>query len=118
MRSFILYAYEYKEVTIIEKSLEELRQELATAQTKERQYAHQAERIKSRIRYHAKGNRKERAHRLITRGAAIESIAPMVKDMGEVDFYSLVEKIFSLPEVNTVIKQALSENAPSKQEDA
>ena len=88
------------------------------AQTKERQYAHQAERIKSRIRYHAKGNRKERAHRLITRGAAIESVAPMVKDMGEVEFYSLVEKIFSLPEVHAVITQAVNENAPPIQEDA
>ena len=107
-----------KEVTIIEKSLEELRQELEYAQAKERQYAHQAERIKSRIRYHAKGNRKERAHRLITRGAAIESVAPMVKDMGEVEFYSLVEKIFSLPEVNAIITQAVNENAPTVQEDA
>ena len=91
---------------------------METAQIKERQYAHQAERIRSRIRYHAKGNRKERAHRLITRGAAIESVAPMVKDMGEVEFYSLVEQIFSLPEVNAVITQAVNENAPPKQEDA
>ena len=37
----------------------------------------------------------------------------MVKDMGEVDFYSLVEKIFSLPEVNAIMTQVLSENAPS-----
>ena len=42
----------------------------------------------------------------------------MVKEMGEVDFYSLVEKIFSLPEVNAIIMQALSENAPTVQEDA
>ena len=88
------------------------------AQTKQRQYAHQAERIRNRIRYHAKGNRKERAHRLITRGAAIESVAPMVKEMGEVDFYSLVEKIFSLPEVNAIITQAVNENAPPEREDA
>ena len=88
------------------------------AQTKQRQYAYQAERIRNRIRYHAKGNRKERAHRLITRGAAIESVAPMVKDMGEVEFYSLVEKIFSLPEVNAIVTQAVNENAPTVQEDA
>ena len=83
------------------------------AQTKERQYAHQAERIRNRMRYNAKGERKERAHRLITRGAAIESVAPMVKDMGEVEFYSLVEKIVSLPEVSAIITQTVSENAPT-----
>ena len=42
----------------------------------------------------------------------------MLKEMGEVDFYSLVEKIFSLPEVNAIITQALSENEPPEQEDA
>ena len=91
---------------------------MEVAQTKQQQYAHQAERVRNRIRYRAKGDRKERAHRLITRGAAIESVAPMVKEMGEVDFYSLAEKIFSLPEVNTIIKRTLSENAPSEREDA
>ena len=91
---------------------------MEVAQTKQQQYAHQTERVRNRIRYRTKGDRKERAHRLITRGAAIESVAPMVKEMGEVDFYSLVEKIFSLPEVNAIIKRTLSENAPLKQEDA
>ena len=91
---------------------------MEVAQTKQQQYAHQAERVRNRIRYRAKGDRKERAHRLITRGAAIESVAPMVKEMGEVDFYSLAEKIFSLPEVNALIQRTLSENAPPKQEDA
>ena len=42
----------------------------------------------------------------------------MVKEMGEVDFYSLVEKIFSLPEVTAIITKALVKNAPSKREDA
>ena len=91
---------------------------MEVAETKQQQYAHQTERIRNRIRYRAKGDRKGRAHRLITRGAAIESVAPMVKEMGEVDFYSLMEKIFSLPEVNAIIKRTLSENAPLKQEDA
>ena len=91
---------------------------MEVAQTKQRQYAHQAERIRNRMRYRAKGDRKERAHRLITRGAAVESVAPMVKEMGEVDFYSLAEKIFSLPEVNAIITRALSENAPPEREDA
>ena len=112
-RPFVLHIYKSEEVTVIEKSLEELRQELEHAQTKERQYAHQAERIRNRMRYNAKGERKQRAHHLITRGAAIESVAPMLKDMGEVEFYSLVEKIVSLPEVSAIITQAVSENAPT-----
>ena len=36
----------------------------------------------------------------------------MLKEMGEVEFYSLVEKIISLPEVSAIITQPVSENAP------
>ena len=35
------------------------------------------------------GSRKQRTHRLITRGAAIESIAPQTKELSEAEFYSL-----------------------------
>ena len=43
------------------------------------------------------------ARRLVTRGAAVESIAPSVKEMSEVEFYELAEKIFALPEVQNLI---------------
>ena len=53
------------------------------------------------------GERQKRAHRLITRGAAIESIAPSVKKMSEVEFFELAEKIFALLEVkNLIAKEA------------
>ena len=56
----------------------------------------------------SKAERTARTHRLITRGAAVESIAPEVKAMAEVPFYSLMEQILSLPDVRTVIHSALS----------
>ena len=40
------------------------------------------------------GSRKQRTHRLITRGAAIESIAPQTKELTETEFYSLMGKHF------------------------
>ena len=42
--------------------------------------------------------RQKRAHRLITKGAAIERLAPATKEMGEADFFSLMEKILTLPD--------------------
>lgn len=33
----------------------------------------------------------------------MESVAPEVKGMGEADFYSLAEKIFSLPAVKALL---------------
>ena len=65
----------------MEKSREELEQELAEAIAKVEQYQHQGQRIENRIRYYQQGDRKKRNHRLITRGAAVESIVPAVKSM-------------------------------------
>lgn len=68
----------------------------------ERQIAqceHRETLLQNRIAYLDKGERRKRAHRLITRGAAVESIAPSVKTMGETEFYELMETILHLPEV-------------------
>ena len=59
-----------------------------------------------KIKYVEDGERKKRNHRLITRGAAAESIAPGVKGMGEGEFYELVEHIFDLPEVKAILPKA------------
>lgn len=48
----------------------------------------------------------KRAHRLITRGAAVESVAPEVRPLSEQGFYSLAEQIFSMPEVREAVRAA------------
>lgn len=62
--------------------------------------------IKS-INYMNAGARKARTHRLITRGAAVESILPEVKAMSERAFYELMEAVLSLPEARAVIQSRL-----------
>ena len=62
--------------------------------------------MENRIKYYRQGDRKKRDHRLITRGASVESIAPAVRSMGELEFYSLMEQVFSLPEVATLMSRA------------
>ena len=63
------------------------------------QYEHRETLLQNRITYLDQGERRKRAHRLITRGAAVESIAPSVKSMGETEYYELMETILHLPEV-------------------
>ena len=60
-------------------------------------------RLKNRKTYYENSERQKRAHRLITRGAAVESLAPETKTLGKVEFYELAEKIFALPEVKNLI---------------
>lgn len=86
--------------------MEQLLQECADIARQIRQTQNQYQRIMQKIKYVEDGERKKRNHRLITRGAAVESIAPGVKGMGEGEFYELVEHIFDLPEVKAMLPRA------------
>ena len=88
------------------KSREELEKEYTEATTELGHYQHRQQRLENRIRYYTDGERKKRNHRLITRGAAIESIAPEVRGMSERAFYVLMEQVFSLPVVTALVSRA------------
>lgn len=81
------------------QKIEKLQEQNEKDKTRLEQLLHEQQRLKNRISYLEKGERQKRAHRLITKGAAIESLAPATKDMGEAEFYSMMEQILSLPSV-------------------
>ncbi len=90
----------------MEKSRKELEKECAEANARAEQYQHQVQRLENRIRYYTEGERKKRNHRLITRGADVESVVPEVRGMSQTAFRLLVEEIFSLPEVVALVRRA------------
>ena len=90
------------------KELDELRREYAENEAKLQQYQHRVQRLEQRKKYYEKGERQKRAHRLITRGAAVESIAPLVKALSETEFYAFTEKVFTLPEVRALLMEAVN----------
>jgi len=67
----------------MEKSREEMEKECAEANARAEQYQHQVQRLENQIRYYTEGERKKRNHRLITRGADVESVAPEVRGMSQ-----------------------------------
>ena len=69
---------------MLKKSHEELEKEYVEVTAKLEQYQHKSQRLENRIRYYTESGRKKRTHRLITRGAAVESAAPEVHSMSEV----------------------------------
>ena len=83
---------------------EKIKQQLAQEQ-------HKIQRLENRAAYYEKGDRRKRAHRLITRGAAIESVAPQTKELGETGFYALAEQVFALPDVQRLLTEAVSNYA-------
>ena len=99
------------------KTIKQLQQEYSANEVKIQQEKHKLQRLNNRVQYYEKGGRQKRAHRLITRGAAIESVAPEVKELLEAEFYTLAEYIFSLPEVKTAVSMAVTKHEKSQQKD-
>jgi len=89
----------------MKKSREELQKELDEANAQLEQYQHRCQRLENRLRYYTEGERKKRNHRLITRGADVESVAPEVRGMSQTAFRLLVEEVFSLPEVTDLVSR-------------
>ncbi len=90
----------------MDKSREELQKALDGATAKLEQYQHQQQRLENRLNDYKETRRRKRNHRLITRGADVESVAPEVRGMSQSAFRLLVEQIFSLPEVTALVCRA------------
>ena len=100
-----------------EKTIPELEAEKAENERKIAQLQNKKRQLENRITYYEKGDRRKRVHHLITRGAAIESVAPLSKILSETEFYDLTEKVFSLPEVKGLLMQAINEHNIAEQKE-
>ena len=89
-----------------QKTIPQLETEKAENERKISQLQHKKRQLENRITYYEKGDRRKRAHRLITRGAAIESVAPRTKDLSESAFYAFAEQVFALPDTQRLLIEA------------
>ena len=89
-----------------EKEIKELQAKQETFERQLVQEQHKIQRLENRAAYYEKGDRRKRAHRLITRGAAIESVAPQTKDLSETAFYAFAEQVFALPDTQRLLIEA------------
>ena len=95
--------------------LQKLEAEKAEAEQHLMREQHKYQRLCNREQYYKKRERTVRTHRLITRGAAVESVSPLVKVLGEVEFFSPVERIFSTPEVKGMVMEAVNAHNVAEQ---
>ena len=93
-----------------EKEIEKLNAEIADNERQLVQLRHKQQQLENRAVYYEKGDRRKRAHRLITRGAVVESIAPLAKVLGEAEFYDFAEKALVLPDVKALLMKAVNEH--------
>ena len=71
-----------------QKTIPELKAEIAANERQLAQLRHKQQQLENRITYYEKGDRRKRAHHLITRGAAIESVAPLAKVLSETELWN------------------------------
>ena len=100
-----------------QKTIPQLEAEKAENERKIAQLQHKKQQLENRITYYEKGERRKRAHHLITRGAAIESVAPLAKTLTETEFYAFAEKVFDLPEVKGLLMEAVNEHNCAEQKE-
>ena len=100
-----------------QKSIPKLEAEIAENERKLSQLQHKKQQIENRITYYENGDRRKRAHHLITRGAAIESVAPLTKVLTEIEFYAFAEKALAVPEVKGVLMEAVNEHNRAEQKE-
>ena len=93
-----------------QKTIPELKAEIADNERQLAQLRHKQQQLENRAAYYEKGDCRKRAHRLITRGAAVESVAPLAKVLSETEFYAFAEKAFSLPEVKGLLMEAVNDH--------
>ena len=94
-----------------EKEIEKLQAEKEKVERQLAQEQHKIQRLENRAAYYERGERRKRAHRLITRGAAIESVAPQTKDLSETEVYTFAEQAFALPEAQRLLTEAVGNHA-------
>ena len=93
-----------------QKTIPELKAEIADNERQLAQLRHKQQQLENRITYYEKGDRRKRAHHLIIRGAAIESVASLTKVLTETEFYAFAEKAFALLEVKDQLMEAVNEH--------
>ena len=94
-----------------EKEIEKLQAKQETFERQLVQEQHKIQRLENRAAYYEKGDRRKRAHRLITRGAAIESVAPQTKELSETEFYDFAEQVFALPDTQRLLTETVNNHA-------
>ena len=101
----------------MKKTKDELQTELTDEQRQHDQERKRLKRAENRKEYFEATSRRQRNHRLITRGAAMESIFPAIKPLTEREFYEMAEQLSELPGIFPILEEAIARhNAQEKLE--
>ena len=77
----------------------------------------EAEKAENECKLSQLQHKKQQLENRITRGAAIESIAPLTKVLTETEFYAFAEKALAVPEIKGLLMEAVNEHNRAEQKE-
>ena len=86
---------------------EQLRAKREQYENQRQQISHQLQRLEQREKYLRQGAAKERTHKLCNIGGAVLHFWPEAQQLTKAEFYELLERLSTLPEVNEMFRQAM-----------
>ena len=89
------------------KTKEQLLAQREQYETQRQQITHQLQRLEQREKYIRQGAAKERTHKLCNIGGAVLHFWPEAQQLTKAEFYELLERLSTLPEVNEIFRQAI-----------
>jgi len=93
-----------------EQKLMDAQTELQEVVKRYEQAEHRYARAQNRENYLKGSKRRERNHRLITRGVAVENMFKGLDGLFESEFYELMESVFQIPTVQYMTEEKIAEH--------
>lgn len=91
----------------MESKRESLLKQKEAAELQVQQYTNKVRLLENRKNHLEKKADRQRTHHLCNMGGAIQSISKEADSLTRVEFYSLMEQIFELPEVQKLVDAAM-----------
>ena len=96
----------------MESKRESILKQKEEAELKVQQYENKIKLLQNRKQHLEKKADRQRTHHLCNMGGAIQSISKEADSLTKVEFYSLMEQIFELPEVQKLVDAAMQNHEP------
>ena len=105
-----------RSIQSILQEIKEKNEERERLEAEIEQLEHQSNRIRNRMDRIVEHELRKRTHHLCNMGGAIEALSPEADTLSRAQFYELMKKVFALPQVQLLIRQAADEAAQSLEE--
>ena len=105
-----------RSIQSILQEIKEKNEERERLEAEIEQLEHRSNRIRNRMDRIVEHERRRRTHHLCNMGGAIEALSPEADALSREQFYELMKKVFTRPQVQFLVQQAIDDAVQSAEE--